>query len=366
MKKHTVLIADDVEFNRLMLAEILNDQYTIITAANGKQAADLLMEMHEEIYVVLLDLLMPEYDGMYLLERIHNQPWYPNTAIIVISSDDSRVTEKKCLDYGVCDFIHKPYDSTLIRKRVENIYQLMNYQRSLKQIIQEQTEALQEQNRQLVEYARQISHSRENVVSLLGMVVESRDAESGEHIFRVREYTGILCRHVQEYYPEYLLDDDVIERIVTASPLHDIGKIAIPDSILLKKGSLTEVEFRLMQEHTKLGADIIRHSADTFDEGFRKIAADICMFHHERYDGKGYPYSLKGDDIPIHAQIVGLADVYDALIHERVYKQAYSAKDTMQMILNGESGAFNPKLLDCLLKAQKQMEEITENRRNEK
>ena len=357
MNRHKVLIVDDVAINRQLLEEILSDEYDIETATNGKQALRILQDRHHEIHAVLLDLVMPEYDGIWLLQQIRKEPWYKNTAYIMISTETDKEAEQMCFDLGVADFIHKPYDSTLIVKRVTNIVQLIDYQRTLQQKIDEQTKALVDQNRQLTEYAERLRHSKENIVSLLGTVVESRDAESGEHIARVREYTRILCRYVQRYYPEYSLDDQTVEHIVTASPLHDIGKIAIPDSILLKTGKLTDAEYRLMQEHTILGADIIRRSADTFDDDFRKIAADICMFHHERYDGKGYPLSLYGDEIPIHAQIVALADVYDALVHQRVYKQAYTSTQAIDMICAGESGVFNPKLLDCLLKAQDEMAE---------
>lgn len=353
--KHSVLVVDDVEMNRLMLEEILTDDYNIIMAENGKQAYDILMAQHEDIYVVLLDLLMPEYDGMYLLEKLQGQPWLVNTAIIIVTAEESRASEKKCFDLGVSDFVHKPYDSAIISKRVENLYRLIEYQRDLESRILEQTKALIEQNNRLTEYTEQLRHSRENIVQLLGTVVESRDAESGEHISRVRQYTRILCRYIQEYYPEYHLDNSDVERTVIASPLHDIGKIAIPDSILLKSGKLTQMERMLMQQHTVIGAEIIRSSNDTFDENFRRIACDICMYHHERYDGNGYPNRLKGDNIPIPAQIVGLADVYDALIHQRVYKDAYTEKEALQMIQDGQSGIFNPKLLDCLFKAKDEL-----------
>lgn len=356
--KNTVLIVDDIEMNREMLNVILGDQYNVLMAENGRQAYEILQEKHEDIYVVLLDLLMPEYDGMYFLEQVHDKPWFVDTAVIVVSVENSRQSEKQCFDYGVSDFIHKPYDSTLIQKRVANICRLIEYQRNLKNQIEEKTNALQEQNRQLKEYAEVLKHSRENIVSLLGTVVESRDAESGEHILRVRSYTEILCRLVREEYPQYELSKADMERTISASPLHDIGKIAIPDSILLKQGKLTKPEYMLMQQHTILGAEIINSARNTFDENFRKIASEICMYHHERYDGNGYPLGLKGDAIPIHAQIVGMADVYDALVHQRVYKEAYSINSALHMIQRGECGVFNPVLLECLMKAQNEFQEL--------
>lgn len=356
--KHTILIVDDVEVNRLMLETILSPYYNILMAADGRETLNILNERHDEIYAVLLDLIMPVCDGITLLKKIHNEPWFVNTAFIVVTIQDSIASERQCFELGVTDFIHKPYDSALITKRVENTVRLVEYQRDLQKKIQEQTGELLEQNRKLTEYAEILKSSRKNIVNLLGSVVESRNAESGEHIFRVRKYTEILCKYVADYYPEYQLNAHSIEEIVSASPLHDIGKIAIPDSILLKEGKLSTIEYELMKQHTVLGSEIIENSENTFEESFKKVASEICLYHHERYDGNGYPKGLKGNVIPISAQIVSVADAYDALVHHRIYKEAYSAEDAFHMISDGECGVFNPKLIRCLSLARKEFEEV--------
>lgn len=354
--KHTILIVDDVEVNRLMLEAILSPHYIILTAQNGQQAYELLQEKHNEIYAVLLDLIMPVLDGVALLKKIHEEPWFVNTAFIVVSIQNSIASERMCFDLGVTDFIHKPYDSALILKRVDNSCKLIDYQRNLQAKIYQQTSELIEQNKVLKEYTKILKDSRSNIVNLLGSVVESRNAESGEHILRVRKYTEILCHYVSLRYPEYNLDEETIDSIVSASPLHDIGKIGIPDSILLKEGKLTSIEYELMKQHTVIGAEIINNSENTFEEKFRKVAADICLFHHERYDGNGYPTGLAKDAIPISAQIVSVADAYDALVHHRVYKQAYTPETALSMIKNGECGIFNPKLIACLESAKSEFE----------
>ena len=354
--KHTVLVVDDVEVNRLMLEAILSPHYQVLMAADGQEALNILKNRHEEIYAVLLDLIMPVLDGTTLLKTIHNDPWFVNTAFIVVSIQNTITSEKECFDLGVTDFIHKPYDSALILKRVDNACKLIDYQRNLQAKITQQTSELLEQNKVLKEYTEILKNRRSNIVNLLDAVVESRNAESGEHILRVRKYTEILCRFVAMYYPEYHLSDDIIDSIVSASPLHDIGKIGIPDSILLKEGKLTSIEFELMKQHTVIGAEIINNSENTFEDKFKKVAADICLFHHERFDGNGYPTGLSGDSIPISAQIVSVADAYDALVQHRVYKKAFTSEEAFSMMKSGECGVFNPKLMNCLELARNEFE----------
>ena len=240
----------------------------------------------------------------------------------------------------MADFVHRPFDNRLVRKRVRNVVSLYQYQEELEQKVEKQTSVLRKQFRLLQQQAESLRRSKEKVIDILGTVVEYRNLESGEHIKRVKGYTRILAERLQQDYPEYELTQERIEVIVAASALHDVGKIAIPDSILLKPGKLTQEEFEYMKSHTTKGCEILNSIEDAWDEEYKKVSYVICRHHHERYDGKGYPDGLKGEDIPITAQIVSIADVYDALVNERVYKSAFSKEKAFQMIVTGECGVF--------------------------
>lgn len=356
--RNRVLIVDDVEINRELLAEMLHGEYEIVMAENGKQALDILEEQNEEIAVMLLDLVMPVMDGFAVLEQVSCKPWGKQLAIIIISGENTSSTEAKCFDYGVADFIHRPFDDRLVKRRVHNVVALYNYQEELEQKVEKQTATLRKQYKLLQLQAEKLKQSKSNVIEILGTVVEYRNLESGEHIKRVKGYTRILAEKLMEEYPEYELTQEKIEVIVSASALHDIGKIAIPDSILLKPGRLTNEEFEYMKSHTTRGCEILGNIKDAWDEEYGRVSYEICRYHHERYDGKGYPDGLKGEDIPISAQIVAIADVYDALVNERVYKSAYSKEKAFQMIVTGECGVFSPKLLDCFWNARKEFEAL--------
>lgn len=358
--RNKILIVDDVEINRELLAEILQKDYEIIMADTGGKALEILDNRQEEISLVLLDLVMPEMDGFQVLEELKTRPWSSHVAIIIISSESENKIEKKCFDLGVSDFIHRPFDERLVKRRVNNIVSLFQYQEGLEQKIEQQTETLKKQFKLLQMQAVQLKQSKENVIDILGTVVEYRNLESGEHIKRVKGYTRILAEKVMTDYPEYNLTQEKIEVIVSASALHDIGKIAIPDSILLKPGRLTDDEFEYMKSHTTRGCEILSNIKDTWDPEYGKVSYEICRHHHERYDGKGYPDGLKGEDIPISAQIVSLADVYDALVNERVYKSAFTKEKAFQMIVTGECGVFSPKILDCFWNVRKEFEGIAE------
>ena len=358
--RNGILIVDDVECNRELLQEILKDDYEIILAQNGREALQILEEQNENIAVMLLDLIMPEMDGFQVLEEVKSRPWSNHLAIMIISSENTGKTEKRCFDMGVVDFIHRPFDEILVKKRVQNIVSLYQYQEGLEQKIEQQTETLKKQFKLLQVQAEQLKQSKENVIDILGTVVEYRNLESGEHIKRVKGYTRILAEQLMQEYPEYGLTQEKIEVIVSASALHDIGKIAIPDSILLKPEKLTNDEFEYMKSHTTRGCEILSNIENTWDEEYGKVSYEICRHHHERYDGKGYPDGLKGEEIPISAQIVSIADVYDALVNERVYKSAFTKEKAFQMIVTGECGVFSPKLLDCFWNVRRSFEGMAE------
>lgn len=359
--KNEVLIVDDAELNREILTEILEDEYSVMEAEGGKQAIEILEKHHEKIAVVLLDLVMPEMDGFAVLEAMRERGFLEKTPVLIISGETAIKTEKKCFDYGVSDFIKKPFDNTLVKKRVENITKLFQYRDSLEEKVEKQTETLRKQYKLLQTQAEKIHKRNESIIDILGTVVEYRNLESGEHIKRVKGFTEILARELMKEYPEYGLNDKKIETIVTASSLHDIGKIAIPDSILLKPAKLTAQEFEYMKSHTTRGSEILMNIKDVWEEDYQKTGYEICRHHHERYDGKGYPDGLSGEEIPVSAQIVSLADVYDALVSERVYKNAYSKDEAFHMIVTGECGVFSPKLLECFRNVKKEFEQLADN-----
>lgn len=354
-----ILIVDDVEINRELLSEMLEDEFEILLAENGKQAMKILEKQHDDIAVVLLDLIMPEMGGLELLEKLSKKSWGNKVAVIIVSGENTIQTEAKCFELGAADFIHRPFNDILVRKRVHNVVDLFQYQQELEQKVEKQTETLRKQYRMLQLQAEKLRQSKANVIDILGTVVEYRNLESGEHIKRVKGYTRILAERLMKDYPEYGLTKEKIEVIVFASALHDIGKIAIPDSILLKPGKLTDEEFEYMKSHTTRGCEILKNIKNIWDEEYSVVSYEICRHHHERFDGKGYPDGLKGDDIPISAQIVSIADVYDALVNERVYKSAFSKEKAFLMITTGECGVFSPRLLDCFWNVRKEFEKLT-------
>lgn len=360
--RNKILMVDDVELNLDMLEMILNDEYFILKAGNGKQALELMEKFHEEIAVLLLDLIMPEIDGFAVMDIMKEKGWMDKIPVLIISGETAVDTEKKCFKYGISDFIRKPFDNMLVKKRVSNVFHLFQYQNELEQKVEKQTEALRRQFKLLQIQAEKLKKSNENIIDVLGNVVEGRHLESGEHIKRVKGFTEILAREVMKEYQEFGLTEKKIEVIVVSSSLHDIGKIAIPDNILLKPGKLTDEEYEYMKSHTTRGSEILKQLKDVWDEDYQKTCYEICRHHHERYDGRGYPDGLKGEEIPISAQIVSIADVYDALVSERVYKSAYSKDEAFHMIVTGECGVFSPKLLECFRNVKPEFEKLAGKR----
>ncbi|MCM1026064.1 MAG: response regulator [Roseburia sp.] len=353
-----VLIVDDMEMNREMLAVILEEDYPIVEADSGKKAIEILEKQQEDIAVILLDLIMPEMDGYEVLEELGRRSWLNKIPVLVISAESKVDAERRCFELGVSDFIHKPFDNAIVRNRVKNTVDLCIYRNELEEKVEQQTETLKKQYALLELQARKLQESNTKIIDILGTVVESRNLESGEHVKRVKGFTKILAEQAMEDYPEYGLTPARIDIIVSASALHDIGKIAIPDNILLKPGKLTDEEFAYMKTHTIRGCDILNNIRDVWEEEYSKASYDICRHHHERYDGRGYPDKLAGEDIPIAAQLVGIADVYDALVSERVYKSAYTPDEAFTMIQEGKCGAFSPKLMECFRHARERFEAL--------
>ncbi|MBD5534103.1 MAG: response regulator [Lachnospiraceae bacterium] len=353
-----ILIVDDSDINRGILTEILEDEHPVMVAVDGREALDLLEEFHDDIAVVLLDLMMPEMDGFAVLEVMKKRGWMEKIPVLVITGEDSVEIERKSFEYGASDFVRKPFDNILVKRRVNNITDLYMYKDRLEHKVEEQTKTLQEQNELLKVQADRLKENNARILDALGTIVESRNLESGEHIKRVKDFTRILAEELMKDYPEYELTPDKVEVIVSASSMHDIGKIAIPDNILLKPARLTQEEFECMKTHTTRGCDILKSIKGAWDDKYGEACYEICRYHHERYDGRGYPDGLVGEEIPISAQIVSVADVYDALVSERVYKSAYSKDEAFHMIMRGECGTFSPKLLNCFKNARKQMEDM--------
>lgn len=364
MRKGLVLIVDDIEINREILEEILEDQYSIICAEDGKQAVEMIEKYKTELSVILLDIVMPLMDGYEVLQYMEQHDYIDKIPVLVISGEDSVRIEKRCFDMGASDFIRKPFDNTLVRKRVKNVADLYSYKNRLEEKVQQQTGTLKRQYDMLQKQAEELQRKNENIIDILGTVVECRDMESGEHIQRVKGYTEILAKEMMKSYPEYGLTTRKIQVIVSASALHDVGKIAIPDNILLKPGKLTEEEFDYMKSHTTRGCEILNNIKGAWDEEYGRFSYEICRHHHERYDGRGYPDGLSGDEIPISAQLVSIADVYDALVNERVYKDAFPKDKSFQMIIQGECGVFSPKLLEGFRKCREEFEALTDRHKS--
>ena len=333
MKGQTILIVDDAEMNRSILADMLDGEYEIREAADGVQAVAQLKRLGADL--VLLDIMMPRMDGFGVLEVMNRNSWIRDTPVIMVSAENDAAQVERAYELGASDFIMRPFDALIVRRRVVNTLLLYAKQRRLAAFAEEQLYEKEQRSRLMID--------------ILSHIVEFRNGESGLHILHVRTLTRLLLEELIRRTDRYHLTREDVERISLASALHDIGKIAIPEHILNKPGRLTAEEFAVMKTHSAVGGEMLdalplQHQG----ESLVKTAREICRWHHERYDGRGYPDGLRGEDIPIAAQVVALADVYDALTSERVYKPPFPHEQAIRMITGGECGAFQPLLLTCL------------------
>jgi len=351
MEKNTILIADDAEINREMLKLIFNEQYQILEASNGEETIQIIEENKDMIALIFLDLIMPIKTGLDVLGYMVDHDLSTKIPVIMITGEATAETDEKAYEYGASDIIYKPFAPKVVMRRAKNLIELFLQRQNIE-------EQLEERTKELLESKKKLENNNDFLVNALSSVVEFRSMESGEHIRRVRFFTEIILRYVRKNYPEYQLTDESIKLIVSASTLHDVGKIAIPDSILLKPGKLTSDEFEEMKKHTIYGCEIIE--SFKYDDEFYRYCYDICRHHHERYDGKGYPDKLVGEEIPIWAQVVSIVDVYDALVSKRVYKEAYAVDEAVSMIEAGECGNFSPKILECFRLAKADLFHATE------
>lgn len=352
--KQQILIVDDSEINREILKEILKEDYRILEAANGEECLEQLERYGTGISLVLLDIVMPEMDGFEVLAAMNQNHWIEDIPVIMISSEDSDSYIRRAYEMGVSDYISCPFDAKIVYQRVLNMIKLYAKQRRLIRLVTRQIYEKERNNRMLI--------------GILSQIVEFRNGESGLHVIHINLITQLLLEQLVKKTGKYQLSWEDRLLSATASALHDIGKIGIDEKILNKPGKLTKEEFEIMKTHTLIGAQMLDNLDMYRNEKLLKLAYEICRWHHERYDGKGYPDGLVGEEIPISAQVVSLADVYDALVSERVYKKAFSHEKALEMIQNGECGTFNPLLLRCMTEAQdklKTMMEVAEKNKKE-
>lgn len=342
-EKSKILLVDDSKMNRMMLTEILGDGYHILEVENGRECLETLQAEAGNIALVLLDINMPVMDGFEVLKAMNANHTIEDTPVIMISSEDSDAAIRRSYELGASDYVNRPFDARIVYRRVTNTIKLYAKQRRLVQMVSDQIRARE--------------NNTDMLVGVLSHIVEFRNGESGLHVRHIRMITELLLHRLLEISSRYSITAEQQDMIPLASALHDIGKIGIDEIILNKPGKLTPEEFEVIKTHSMLGAKML-HDLDNFaEQPLLQTAYEIARWHHERWDGRGYPDGLKGDEIPISAQLVSLADVYDALTSERCYKKAFSHEKAMQMILNGECGAFNPLLLQCLTNIQSDLKE---------
>ena len=351
-ERQQILIVDDSQINCEILAEILKDEYRILEAANGEECINLLKQYGTGIALLLLDINMPVMDGFEVLALMNRKHWIEDIPVIMISSEDSASYVRRAYEMGASDYIIRPFDVQVVHQRVSNTIKLYAKQRRLISLVTDQIREKEKNNQMMI--------------SILSQIVEFRNSESGSHVLHINIITGMLLERLMQKTDQYHLQWSDQFLITTASALHDIGKIGIDEKILNKPGKLTKEEFEIMKTHTLIGASMLKSIEMYQNEKLLQVAYQICRWHHERYDGKGYPDGLKGEEIPISAQVVAIADVYDALVGKRVYKKAFSHETAIHMILNGECGAFNPLLLECLTDIQNRLKEETKSGFNKK
>ena len=336
--KSQILLVDDSAMNRMILKEILGGDYSILEAENGQECLEKMQAEAGNIALVLLDINMPVMDGFEVLKAMNANHTIEDIPVIMISSDDSDAAIRRSYELGASDYVNRPFDARIVYRRVTNTIKLYAKQRRLVQMVSDQIRARE--------------NNTDMLVGVLSHIVEFRNGESGAHVRHIRIITELLLHRLLEISSQYPITAEQQDNIPLASALHDIGKIGIDEKILNKPGKLTPEEFEVVKTHSMLGAEML-HQLENFNEQpLLQTAYEITRWHHERWDGRGYPDGLKGDEIPISAQLVALADVYDALTSERCYKKAFSHEKAVQMILNGECGAFNPLLLQCLTDMQ--------------
>lgn len=347
--RNIILIVDDIEMNRAILSSVFEDTYQILEAENGQEALELIRTREKEIAAILLDVVMPVMDGFELLRCMKAEDTGREIPVFLITADASEKNMREGFEYGVKDIIQKPFIPYFVRQRINSVIELYMTQEQLRETVEHQAAVIEAK----VEEVSKVSRS---VIEILALAIEFRSGETGLHVQNIHDLTKILLRRLREKkFPDCNFSDEQIELIATASMLHDVGKIAVPDNILNKPGKLTKDEFQIMKQHSLTGAEMLEKMTDIQANPVFSYAYDICRHHHERWDGTGYPDGLKGNENSICAQVVALADVYDALTHKRCYKPAIEKAKAAEMIVNGECGVFNPLLIEAFLDIREQI-----------
>ncbi len=346
--KPLVLVVDDIELNRLILREILSEDYEVADMPGGVEAIDYLFHTEELPAAILLDIMMPDMDGFEVLSLIKSNELTEKIPVLFITAADADANESKGLHAGAVDYIPKPFNPDVVKARVDNNIRLYQYSTNLEHLVLQKTEELT------------ITHER--MLESMADIIECRSLESGEHIRRTRELMKILAVRMlnKPVFREQLLEGNC-DAIIRASVLHDIGKVGIPDSILLKPGKLSEDEFEIMKTHTTIGSEVLHNisSALTGDAIYLKHCEDICKYHHERWDGHGYPEGKKGLDIPLSARILSIVDVYDALVAERCYKAAMPHEKAVDIIKEGAGTQFDPDIIEVFLEVENDFQNLS-------
>ena len=341
-ERNTILVVDDVEMNRVLLSEAFDKSFHVIEAENGKEALEKLEIYQDEVAAILLDIVMPVMSGFDVLDNLAARGLLGLIPVFLITAESSEKVLLHGYEMGVADVINKPFNLELVNRRVCNVIELFHTRRQLRIIVDEQEIKLEAQ-------AKKLQETNSAIIDTLSTVIEFRDCESGDHVLRIRSLTTLMLTHIVESHPEFGVAHEDIPAIADAAVMHDVGKISIPDYILNKPGRLTKEEFDIMKEHTINGCAILESIPRIRESEIYSYSYDICRHHHERWDGRGYPDGLKGEELSIWVQVVALADVYDALVSDRVYKPAYSHEEATRMILAGECGAFSPVMQSVFL-----------------
>ncbi|MCR5503022.1 MAG: response regulator [Lachnospiraceae bacterium] len=353
--KRRILIADTNEINREVLSELFEEEYEIIEKESGADALSVIRTDYKDMAAVLLDAELPELDGYEVLENIKKQEWGYRVPVIIISGDASLKAEKRAYSLGAAYFSKKPFDTGLMKTRIDEIAELYEARAAVREEESGNPDAGKKDmpGKENLELA---NHVFDAMIEFAGRLVESRDPENQYHIYRMKGLTRIMAKKLRELYPEYGLSENDVEMIVTASAVHDIGKVSIPDSIILKPGNLSDEEYEYMKSHTLRGEEIFNDIRFDWDPEYAKITKQVIRSHHEKWDGGGYPDGLKGEEIPVAAQIISLADTYDALVNDRIYRKAFDKETAYNMIISGDTGVFPPKMIECFKACRTDME----------
>lgn len=347
MEEKMILIADDAEINREMLKFIFEEQFQILEARDGQEAIELIDEHQEELAMIFLDLVMPKKTGLDVLHHMTAKGHIHRIPVIMITGEATADSDVTAYEFGASDIIYKPFEPRVVMRRTLNLMELFERRKDMEK-------ELDDRMNQLRASQAKLEKSNEFLINALSSVVEFRNLESGEHIKRIKKFTKILLDYVRKFYPEYGLDEEKVALITNAAALHDLGMIAISDDIIRRIGKLSRTDELELENHTVYGAKLLEHFHQEDDE-FYQYCHDICKYHHERYDGSGYPEKLSGDEIPIWSQVVGIADAYETLVSSRAYREAYDIHEAVRVIQSGECGQFSPKILDCFDLAKEEL-----------